>query len=137
MKYRKLSRYKYETVGDTEFQCLVRPEHDIITSYGLLRKDGSGVVFDHYAWDGASGPTWDDKTNMTPSLVHDFLYQLMREGYLPQSAREPTDQTLHNMCVARGMWKERAKCWLKGVRLFAWFASKRTTKPQDKIYEVD
>lgn len=36
-----------------------------------------------YAWDGASGPTIDTKSTMRASLVHDALYQLIREGYLP------------------------------------------------------
>ena len=44
---------------------------------------------------GASGPTLDtDDTMELDSLVHDALYQLMREGCLPQSARKAADKLM-------------------------------------------
>ena len=47
-----------------------------------------------YAWDGASGAV-NTKSWIIPSLVHDILYQLMREGLLNQSLRKQADLAMH------------------------------------------
>ena len=57
------------------------------------------VIVDHklavangYAWDGAStGLPWTPKAWLRPSLVHDALYQLIREGQLPMERRKEVD----------------------------------------------
>lgn len=81
-----------------------------------------------YAWDGASGPTWDSKSSMRASLVHDALYQLMRVGVLPESARWYADETLYVLCVEDGMFKPRAWAWYKAVRLMAGKAARNGTE---------
>ena len=81
-----------------------------------------------YAWDGPSGPTWDSKSTMRASLVHDALYQLMRMGALPESCRGPSDDELYNLCVEDGTWKTRAWAWWKGVRWGAGGAAKKGTE---------
>jgi hypothetical protein len=55
------------------------------TTWLELWPDGTLVISPGYAWDGASGPTYDSKSSMRASLVHDALYQLMRLGLLSQS----------------------------------------------------
>lgn len=77
-----------------------------------------------YAWDGASGPTWDSKSSMRASLVHDACYQLLRVGVLPEVARKYADETLYRICVADGMFKPRAWAWYQAVRLMAGGAAK-------------
>ncbi|MDH3345874.1 MAG: hypothetical protein OEL75_01675, partial [Kiritimatiellaceae bacterium] len=57
------------------------------------------------------------------SLVHDALYQLMREGFLPESCREDADQELHRICREDGMCRFRAWYVLLGVRKGAGFAA--------------
>lgn len=136
MKYIKVTKYKYKTVEDLTVKTLVRPKFTIVTDYGSLTTAGTLFIPAGTLWDGPSGPTIDDKSNMTPSLVHDVLYRFMREGELPQSARKAADQTIIKMCIDRGMWKIRAWAWLKGLKFGAWWAAWRTSKPQDKIYEV-
>ncbi len=69
----------------------------------------------NYAWDGASGPTLDDKTNMRGSLYHDGAAQLSREGMLPAIWRDYFDKILKNTCVADGMPYLRAELWHLGV----------------------
>lgn len=71
-----------------------------------------------YAWDGPSGPAWDTPTFMRGSLVHDALYQLMREGHLPASRyRDDADRELKLVCVEDGMIALRAWWVYRGVRL--------------------
>jgi hypothetical protein len=71
-------------------------------------------------WDGPSGPTIDSLTFMRGSLVHDALYQLMRENHLNHSEyREPADRVLQKICKEDGMWSLRAWWVYHGVRLFA------------------
>lgn len=69
-----------------------------------------------YAWNGASGPTWDDKSNMRGSLVHDCLYQAMVEDRLPRTLRGEADKLLHTLCIEDGMNRVRAAVWLWAVR---------------------
>lgn len=81
-----------------------------------------------YAWDGASGPTWDSKSSMRASLVHDALYQLMRVGVLPESARPAADDELYNIGLEDGMFRARIWAWRKGVRWAAGGAAKKGTE---------
>lgn len=90
-----------------------------------LTKDGVLTVRAGYAWDGPSGPTYDSKDFMRGSLAHDALYQLMREGKLPQSCREAADNVLREICRQDGMSWLRAWYVFKAVREFAASAAKR------------
>lgn len=79
--------YKYQLVKDYSQQLDLRLPADIITEYISLSKSGLLTMFKGYAWDGCSGPTYDDKTNMRGGLLHDGGYQLMRLGLLSQEYR--------------------------------------------------
>jgi hypothetical protein len=92
-------------------------------SYLSLMDDGILTIFKGYAWDGPSGPTIDTKNFMRGSLVHDALYQLIRNGCLPKSARKQADIELKRICIEDGMSKLRASWVYWGVRMFAKFAS--------------
>ncbi|MDD5095471.1 MAG: hypothetical protein PHV74_14010, partial [Dehalococcoidia bacterium] len=72
-----------------------------------------------YAWDGCSGPTIDDESNMRCGLYHDGLYQLMRKGYLPQTWRDYADKVLKNCGIADGMDVTRAEMYHFAVDRFA------------------
>jgi len=62
-----------------------------------------------YSWDGCSGPTWDDKTNMRGGLIHDGLWQLVSEGFLeyPKYAKI-ANRFFREVLIQDGMWKFRA-----------------------------
>ena len=68
-----------------------------------LAADGTLTLAAGYAWDGASGPIKQDATVIRGSLVHDGLYQLMRENELPASFRGIADDLLKTMCKEDGM----------------------------------
>lgn len=77
-----------------------------------------------YAWDGPSGPAIDTDTFMRGSLVHDALYQLMREGKLSSKYRKRADELLRTICLEDGMNPFRAWYIYHGVRLFSGYAAK-------------
>ena len=87
--------------------------------------DARGVltIVNGYAWDGPSGPTFDTKSFMRGSLIHDALYQLLRETGLGGDEdwndvrRYHADLILYNVCIEDGMWGWRARWVHRGVRL--------------------
>ena len=88
---------------------------------GYLRLDKGGMlqIEKGYAWDGPSGPTVDTKTFMRASLVHDALYQMIRLGVLPISARAYVDDLMRAHCKEDGMNRARAWWVFWALRLFA------------------
>jgi len=111
IKYRE--GYKYQLAEDFELLVPIRPERDLSVEYISLNKAGLLKVKEGYAWDGPSGPTVDRPTNMRGSLAHDALYQLIRAGLLPLSARDQADAVLYACWVEDGMypWLAKAEVW--------------------------
>ena len=70
---------------------------------------------------------------MPASLVHDALYQLIREGLLHSDLRVAADRELYRQAIKFGMWKVRAKAWHLGVQKFG---GKHATKPK-KVIEIN
>lgn len=115
MKYE--SGYKY-LLKETEWcQLDLKPDAPVLTPYCSLTTEGILSVYVGYAWDGPSGPTLDTKDVMTPSLIHDCLYQLMAEGFLPSNYRRAADKELTRLMKERGVNWLRRKIWWRGVRL--------------------
>ena len=57
-----------------------------------------------YAWDGPSGPAIDTDNFMDGSLVHDVLYDLMRQGLLSRwKYRRKADKEMRIQCKKDGM----------------------------------
>lgn len=108
------SGYKYQLA--TDYLVPVGIYDTVNAQFLFLQGDGNLFVKAGYAWDGPSGPTFDTKNFMRGSLVHDALYQLMREGYIPEDYREHADQMLQRICVEDGMTAIRAWWVYKGVR---------------------
>jgi hypothetical protein len=87
----------------------------------FLRLDDQGVltIKSGYAWDGPSGPTFDTLNFMRGSLVHDALYQLMREKVLgSEVSKDPADRLLRAICREDGMSGVRAWWVYLGVKFF-------------------
>lgn len=108
--------YKYQLAEDYSVQIPFAPEADIKTDFVALNRLGVLTIFMGYAWDGPSGPTIDTDNFMRGSLVHDALYQLMREGKLSQEHRRAADKLLQDICVEDGMSRVRAWWVYEGVR---------------------
>ncbi|MCK5218688.1 hypothetical protein KAR10_04150 [bacterium] len=111
--------FKYQLKVDYVCYVDIKPKADIVTKYISLTVDGLLTIRNGYAWDGPSGPTVDTRTFMRGSLVHDAIYQLIRQGYLPASARGPGDKELKKICLEDGMMKIRAWWVYRSVQGFA------------------
>ncbi len=110
--------YKYQLVEDYSVRVPVIPDEDVRTEYIDLSTDGDLTIKRGYAWDGPSGPTIDTKDFMRGSLVHDALYQLMRQEYLSKDRwRAEADLELKRMCRQDGMSAIRAWWVHRGVRM--------------------
>jgi len=115
IKYR--SGYKYQLVEEYVIDISIAPENNIYTDFIELDVDGKLVIKRGYAWDGPSGPTIDTLNFMRGSLVHDALYQLMRNGLIGQKLRDKADEELKRICLEDGMTRLRAWLVHRGVRL--------------------
>lgn len=120
--------YKYQLKRTHVTKTNILPSKGIFTEYIDLTRDGILTIRQGYAWDGASGPTWDTKSSMTGSLVHDALYQLMRMGLLERMWRYAADRLLQAICVKCKMFKWRARGWYRAVRL----AARSSALPENK-----
>jgi len=132
MKYR--SGYKYQLAETATYLTRMRPPETISTDYALLNTHGKLTIHKGYAWDGASGPTWDTDATMAPSLVHDALYQLLREGWLDPEDRLAADEELEAMLEERGVWWWRRRLWFRALRGFG--SSAADPESVKKVYEV-
>lgn len=88
--------YKYILADDATVQTKITG-YDITTDYIQLTPDGLLTLRKGYAWDGCSGPTWDDKSNMRAGLFHDGGYQLIRLGLLPMDCKSIFDELLQTL----------------------------------------
>jgi len=112
------SGYKYQLKRDYSIDIDIHPDAPIEIEYLGLNLEGKLTIKDGYAWDGPSGPTIDTLNFMRGSLVHDALYQLMREKYLDHDKyRETADRLLQRICMEDGMSTIRAWGVYHGVRL--------------------
>jgi hypothetical protein len=124
ISYRK--GYKYQLAHDYQYQISIgsiRPTSDIYTEFIDLTCEGLLTIRAGYAWDGPSGPTIDTKNFMRGSLVHDALYQLMRQKHLPLTERPRADIILRDICLEDGMSGLRAWYVHRAVSRYAFSAA--------------
>lgn len=116
IKYR--DGYKYQLLEDYTVEINIRGQN---IDHPFIKLDPSGLltIKTGYAWDGASGPARDTKNFMRGSLVHDALYQLMREEHLDHKFREEADLTLKSIIREDGMNWFSAWAVFIAVDLFA------------------
>ena len=129
VKIKYTAGYKYQLNEDYTVATPIVPQQAIDTHFIKLTMDGVLTVRADYAWDGPSGPTIDTPDFMRGSLVHDALYQLMRERHLDyQVHRKPADRLLRALCIEDGMKELRANAVYDGVRIFG----EACAKPREK-----
>ena len=116
--YKKRRKYKYNLHCDVTYPTGISVENP--KSFDLLEIDADGnlLIKAGYSWDGPSGPTLDSKNFMRGSLIHDALYQLMREGVLPPYLRKKADEILRDVCIEDGMSRIVARGVFRAVRIF-------------------
>ena len=126
--------YKYQLYKDYSVRTCITPKTKIIIPethfsrpYIILDANGNLSIYRGYAWDGASGPTIDTSSTMRPALVHDALYQCLRQRgdhfQDVERVRELADNLFYRMCREDGMDWFRAKYFYWAVRLFGDYAA--------------
>lgn len=127
IRYR--AEYKYQLANSYKLNIPVYPGTDVETDFIDLDTSGNLLVKKGYAWDGPSGPVIDTEENMRASLVHDALYQLMRNTYLSaRTHRKAADQLFKDICKEDGVSNFRASVYFKSLRKFG----KPAASPQNK-----
>jgi hypothetical protein len=109
------------------------PKKKVETELINLTIDGWLTIKSAYSWDYASVPFthWISnklagKKSKVPSLVHDSLCQLHRNGYLPHDeSRLHTDTVFYELLLERNFWRIRAWMWFKAVMLGAKYAKQK------------
>ena len=114
--YKKRRIYKYNLHADYTFETGLTVDTPGEIGPLSITATGKLLIKKGYSWDGPSGPTIDTKNFMRGALVHDALYQLMRERVLPQSCRKRADEILREICLEDGMSRVRAWYVFKAVR---------------------
>jgi len=126
--------YKYQLGLDEKIQLPFKIEANLIQSaldtlvvkheYFTITASGLLTIKAGYAWDGASGPTFDTSDSMRASLYHDVGYQAIGEKLLPMSYRVLFDELLLSTLIEDGMLDFRAHAWYKAVRAFGYWPAK-------------
>ncbi len=108
--------YKYQLAEDLGIQTEIRLEKCRELPFIFLSTDGWLCIRTGYSWDGASGPIVDTPEVMCASLVHDALYELMRNGKLSaRDHRDAADRLFEKLCVENGVSKLVAKVYYLGL----------------------
>ena len=119
MRFSYSKGYKYQLKSTYMVHTTIKPKEMVANRFTTLYRSGLLFIVRGYAWDGPSGPAIDTPSFMQASLVHDALYQLMREGLVDINYRKDADLMLYKLARQDGMWKLRALWTYWAVRRFA------------------
>jgi hypothetical protein len=130
--YRNLAGYKYSLLESYDYESGIAIPAAVASPHGWVKLSRTGRLSmkKGYAWDGPSGPTIDTKDFMRGSLVHDALYQLMRQKLLPGRLRKRADELLWMVCQEDGMSRIRANYVFHAVRAFGTSSARPPRKPK-------
>jgi hypothetical protein len=118
--------YKYQLEKDYSIEVAIKGER-VDSTFISLDEQGTLTIRKGYAWDGPSGPTIDTPDSMRGALVHDALYQSMRDYGLDRvKYKNVADDTFRQCCREDGMSWLRAFYFYWGVKLFG----SKSTKPE-------
>ncbi len=127
IRYR--SDYKYQLASGHEIKVSITPSSDIVTEFIDLDTLGNLKIKKGYAWDGPSGPVKDTQENLRASVVHDALYQLMRNEELKsRTHRKAADKEFKRICKQDGVSNFWASAYYKALRKFG----KPAASPENK-----
>ncbi len=121
--------FKYQLASQYKVIINITPDDDIETLFIKLDTLGNLIIEQGYAWDGTSGPVIDTAENMRASLVHDALYQLMRQRKLTAKAhKKKADKIFKRMCIEDGVSRAVAHTYYLVLKALG----KPSTDPKNK-----
>jgi hypothetical protein len=127
MELKDSKKYKYELLKDYFYKCDFLAQLPDFCHLYFVKVDSTLIVRNGYQWDGPSGPTIDDDTNIRASLIHDALYQSMRTRLIAKTFkfRRVIDKIFSAILKEDGMGFIRRTCYFYSVRgvgfIFAYF----------------
>jgi hypothetical protein len=123
--YEKGGSKKYRLLEPYHDVLKVRPKSNIFLSYAVYLRTGLVCIRKGFEWDGPSGPAIDTDNFMDGSLVHDFLYGLIKAGYLKMwPYRLLADNEMFRQCKKDKMLlPRRIWTWL-GVRIGGFWSAR-------------
>lgn len=117
MKWRIAQRYAY-LIPDAYLRLAVWPTAMVNIGDYVLLEDGVLVLGEGYRWNGTNWPSFDRKTNIRGSALHDAAYQLMHAGLLDWKQHKGIfDAIFRDVCVEDGMRSFEAWYHYHAVRL--------------------
>jgi len=122
---------KFINVEDYIDTAPFTPENNISVSYGYFTKDGVFCINKGFLF-SANFPAINTKNSRRGALIHDFFYELIKDGQLSRKYRKAVDNHFHTILIEDGMSAVRAGMWLKAVRLGGTNAL-NTPKPKIEI----
>ena len=128
--------YKYQlTRNYSVFTGIMIPE-DVIYDYFTITSNGWLHIKKGYAWDGASGPTFDTKSSMRASAVHDCYCQASNDKRIDYKEFGPQfNKVFYEICLEDEMDPIRAWLWHKAVIVGR--GGDPSTKPDDEEDEPE
>ena len=120
--------YKYQLFEEYEIEIdflkdiYMDEEFYYITDGWLTIKSG-------YAWNGASGPVIDTCKTKRASLVHDVLYQMIRNKLIPYDLKELSDNLFQSILIDDEYPEILAKIYKQGLLLFGNISLKNEPSP--------
>lgn len=125
--------YKYQVTRAYHIRTGIIPFSPIDLLFVALDLLGNLTIRPGYAWNGASGPTWDTLNSMIGSLIHDVIYQLIRLGLIDPKYKEAGDKLLHDLCTEDGMYPWRADYWKWAVLEFGAGSTRPSAEPKEEV----
>lgn len=116
--YRKIRPYKYKLLNTYNLVFPRMIDIEPVSLQGLFKISRLGLeVSEGYAWDGLSF-VYDTKASFVGGLVHDVLYQAIREGLLPVEMKAFADELFYFLLKECNENPVYALFLFKGVQRF-------------------
>lgn len=126
---------KYQLARDYMRRTPICPDDDIVTKWWTLTRSGLLLLKDGYAWDGASGPTFDTESSISSSAEHDALCKMLRNRSLDYDKwQDKVNEFFRERCEENGMNPLRARIWHAGVEFGD--AGNPNQGPDDEILQA-
>jgi hypothetical protein len=111
-------KYRYKTLSEYKDYFAALSGVSFVHRY-VSCTNGILKIEENYAWDGATGVIFDSYYLMKASLIHDALYQMMREGLLDRKKyRKVADKIFYSVMKDSKVNPIRRRLLYIGVRLF-------------------